>query len=73
MNSKPTGCADGIASDTVLTLDPASGTGTYLVAILNKIYELHLANNEPPRSAAAKTRRAALHRVFGFELLPLLW
>lgn len=64
------GIADGIADPTVLLLDPACGTGTYLAAIVRRIYAHHRANNEPHEVAATRTREAAVTRVVGFEILP---
>jgi hypothetical protein len=64
------GVADGIADESVLILDPASGTGTYLTAVLDAIHKRHLDNHQPAELAAAKTREAAIGRVIGFEILP---
>lgn len=63
------GIADGIASDEVLVLDPAVGTGTYLRAVLDKIYSIHRDNGESEVIAASRTLEAALSRVIGFEIL----
>jgi len=60
----------GIADPSVIVLDPACGTGTYLLAVLRRIYDSHITNGEPPAIAAARTRDAALQRIVGFELLP---
>lgn len=64
------GLADGLADDRVIVLDPAVGTATYLRAVLHKIYRHHLDNGEPQALAADHTRRAALTRIIGFEVLP---
>ncbi len=64
------GIAQGLADDSVLVLDPACGTGTYLTAVLRRIHATHLANGEPPAVAAQRTAQAAAERVIGFELLP---
>lgn len=64
------GIPDGLADDQVVVLDPAVGTATYLRAVLDAIYQHHLDNGEPPTIAADRTRRAALTRIVGFEVLP---
>lgn len=64
------GLSAGLGDDAVLVLDPASGTGTYIIAVLEHIYETHIANGEPPEVAASRTKLAALKRVIGFEILP---
>lgn len=64
------GIDQGLADDSVIVLDPACGTGTYLTAVLRRIHATHLANNEPPGVAAQLTGQAAATRVIGFELLP---
>lgn len=61
---------DGLADSRSLILDPACGTGTYLTAVLRRIYQSHLDNGENASVAASRTREAALERVIGFELLP---
>lgn len=64
------GIPDGIAADEVIVLDPACGTGTYLAAVLRKIYATHRDNGEPENIAADRTSEAAYTRVIGFEILP---
>jgi hypothetical protein len=64
------GIADGIADDSVIVLDPASGTGTYLAATLAAIHQRHLDNGQPAELASARTRQAATERILGFEILP---
>jgi hypothetical protein len=61
---------DGIASDEALTLDPACGTGTYLAAVLRRIYAHQIESGEPEETAARRTLEAAHTRVLGFEVLP---
>lgn len=61
---------DGLADPTVLVLDPAVGTGTYLRAVLDHIYQHHLDRGETPQVAASRARRDALTRIIGFEVLP---
>jgi hypothetical protein len=61
--------ADGLADESVVVLDPCCGTGAYLVEVLRKIDETLTA-----KGADALTRqdvkRAAMHRVIGFEIMP---
>lgn len=64
------GIEQGLADPTVLVLDPACGTGTYLTAVLRRIHQTHLRNGEPEAVAAQRTAQAASDRVIGFELLP---
>lgn len=64
------GIRDGLADDAVIVLDPAVGTGTYLRAVLDRIYQHHIDNGEPATLAAERTRTAALTRVIGFDVLP---
>ena len=61
--------ADGLADDNVVILDPCCGTGAYLVETLKRI---HRTLEEKGGSAltAQKLKRAAMERVFGFEILP---
>jgi hypothetical protein len=61
--------ADGLADERVVVLDPCCGTGAYLVETLKRI---HKTLDEKGGSAltAQKLKRAAIERVFGFEILP---
>ncbi len=63
------GIADGLADEQVVVLDPCCGTGAYLVETLKRI---HATLEEQGASAltAQKLKRAAMTRVFGFEILP---
>lgn len=60
---------DGLADDNVVILDPCCGTGAYLVETLRRI---HRTLDEKGGSAltAQKLKKAAMGRVFGFEILP---
>jgi Type ISP C-terminal specificity domain/N-6 DNA Methylase len=60
----------GLADPSVLILDPACGTGTYLHEALEFVRNFHLRNGEPAIVAAQQTRTAALDRVIGFDVLP---
>lgn len=64
------GVPEGLADESVIILDPAVGTGTYLAAVLRHIYKTHVDRGEPSSIAADRTLRAALSRVIGFEILP---
>ena len=61
--------ADGLADEQVLILDPCCGTGAYLVETLKRI---HRTLEEKGESAliGQKVKKAAMDRVFGFEILP---
>jgi hypothetical protein len=61
--------ADGLADPRVYVLDPCCGTGAYLVEVLHKIHETLKAKGEDAL-AANDLKRAAMDRVFGFEILP---
>ena len=61
--------ADGLASEQVIILDPCCGTGAYIAAVLRKID----ASLEARGFGALKgqmVKKAALERVFGFEIMP---
>lgn len=71
----------GLADESVVVLDPATGTGTFLSSCLRTISRTLLGfDPEDPASghdpatvdglAAADIRTAARTRLFGFELLP---
>jgi len=60
---------DGLADPRVFVLDPCCGTGAYLVEVLHKIHETLKAKGEDAL-AANDLKRAAMDRVFGFEILP---
>src|SRR4030088_2600356 len=60
---------DGLASDRVYILDPCCGTGTFIAAVLKRIE----ASYEAKGFGALKgqmVKKAALSRVFGFEIMP---
>ena len=62
------GIADGLADPSVCVLDPCCGTGAYLVETIRTIYETLAAKGGA--LVGEKVRKAAMERVFGFELLP---
>jgi len=63
------GVADGLADPNVVVLDPCCGTAAYLVEVLR-----HIAGTLRAKGGdalvAADLKKAAMTRVFGFELLP---
>ncbi len=63
------GLPDGLADANVYVLDPCCGTGTYLLEVLRQIHRT-LAAKSGDGLLAAEVKRAAIDRVFGFELLP---
>jgi predicted helicase len=63
------GLADGLADPRVYVLDPCCGTGAYLVAVLQRIAAT-IQEQGGDALLGADLKRAALERVFGFELLP---
>jgi hypothetical protein len=63
------GLADGLADEQVVVLDPCCGTGAYLVETLRKIHET-LETKGSGALVAQKVKRAAMMRVFGFEIIP---
>ncbi|MBY0332128.1 MAG: N-6 DNA methylase [Acetobacteraceae bacterium] len=63
------GVADGLADESVWVLDPCCGTGSYLVAVLDRIRRTLAARGMGDLLAEAM-RRAATTRVVGFEIMP---
>jgi len=63
------GIEKGFADSSVYVLDPACGTGSYLVEILRRI-AISLRDTIGDALIADDLKRAALERVFGFEILP---
>ena len=63
------GIADGLADPDVLVLDPACGTGAYLVETLERIAATLRAKGEGAM-LGIELQKAAAERVFGFEILP---
>lgn len=60
---------DGLADPNVIVLDPCCGTGAYLVEVLRRIAET-LRGKGDDALLALDLKRAAMERVFGFEILP---
>jgi len=59
---------DGLADPTVLVLDPATGTGSFLYAVINSIHDGIKAKGQAGVWSDVVTKEI-LPRVFGFELL----
>jgi hypothetical protein len=63
------GLADGLADPNVVVLDPCCGTGAYLRAVLRRI-AITLHDKGGDALVANDLKKAAMERVFGFEILP---
>ena len=63
------GLPDGLADDSVYVLDPCVGTGSFLIEILKHIAATLNATRSDDM-IAADLKRAAVTRLFGFEVLP---
>lgn len=59
---------DGLASERVVVLDPACGTGAFLVEVLRHVRRA-LEDAGAGATVGSKLRQAATRRLFGFELL----
>ncbi len=60
---------DGLADPRVYVLDPCCGTGAYLVEVLHRIGETLKAKGGDAL-VAQDLKKAAMGRIFGFEILP---
>ena len=63
------GLADGLADPRVYVLDPCCGTGAFLVEVLKRIAAT-LKEKGDDALISNDIKRAAMERVFGFEILP---
>ncbi len=63
------GIADGLAAENVYVLDPCCGTGAYLAEVLRRV-DANLEDRGRDALTGARVKRAALQRVFGFEIMP---
>jgi len=63
------GIAAGLADECVYVLDPACGTGSYLVAVLERIAAT-LKDSGAGALLGQDLKKAATERVFGFEIMP---
>ncbi len=64
------GISAGLADDSVIVLDPAAGTGTYLAAVYDYLHGAFMKQGHSPSEAAQLLREAARTRLVGFEILP---
>lgn len=62
------GCSRGFADERVVVLDPACGTGAYLIEVLRHTAE-QLEQEGAGATLAAKLRDAVCRRFIGFEIL----
>ena len=60
---------DGLADPRVYVLDPSCGTGTYLIEVLKRI-SANLKERGEDALGGYDVKKAAMERVFGFEILP---
>ncbi|MDA8145470.1 MAG: N-6 DNA methylase [Thermaerobacter sp.] len=63
------GLPDGFADPCVYVLDPCAGTGSFLVEVLRRIAAT-LREKGGDALTADDLKRAALERIYGFEILP---
>ena len=63
------GIADGLAGENVYVLDPCCGTGAFLAETLRRI-AANLEGRGFGALVGAQVKRAAMERVFGFEIMP---
>ena len=63
------GIEDGLAAENVYVLDPCCGTGAYLAETLKRI-AANLQSKGLGALAGAQVKKAAIERVFGFEIMP---
>jgi hypothetical protein len=61
--------SDGLADERVIILDPCCGTGAYLVEVLRRIHTT-LQEKSADALVAQRLKKAAIQRVFGFEIMP---
>ncbi|CAM3586182.1 type ISP restriction/modification enzyme [Deinococcus frigens] len=60
----------GLADPSVYVLDPATGTGSYLTAALDRIWRTLRAQPEVDDTVLDDLRRAVKTRLIGFEIMP---
>ena len=60
----------GLADPNVYVLDPACGTGAYLVEVLDRIHRTLKEERGEDALTPHQLKQAAKERVFGFEILP---
>ncbi|MGO9095430.1 MAG: type ISP restriction/modification enzyme [Bryobacteraceae bacterium] len=64
------GLPSGLADPNVYVLDPACGTGAYLVEVLDRIHRTLKEERGEDALTPHQLKEAAKQRVFGFEILP---
>lgn len=64
------GLPSGLADPNVYVLDPACGTGAYLVEVLDRIHRTLKEERCEDALTPHQLKQAAKERVFGFEVLP---
>ena len=62
--------AGGLANASVIVLDPAVGTGTYLAAVYDHLYDAYIQDGYSDTEAGELLRQAAKTRLVGFDILP---
>jgi predicted helicase len=62
------GIANGLADESVYVLDPAVGTGSYVIEVARRIHQT-LTEQGHGALAAGEVKKALTTRVFGFEIL----
>ncbi|MCD0167334.1 N-6 DNA methylase, partial [Deinococcus sp. 12RED42] len=60
----------GLASEEVVILDPCTGTGTYILKVLERIHRTLQETGQADAFSGHDLKEIALKRVFGFELMP---
>ncbi|WP_428194510.1 N-6 DNA methylase, partial [Deinococcus saxicola] len=60
----------GLADPSVYVLDPATGTGSYLTAALDRIWRTLKAQPDVDDTVLDDLRRAVKERLIGFEIMP---
>ena len=63
------GIVAGLAAENVYVLDPCCGTGAYMAEVLRRIAR-NLGEQGLGALAGEAVRKAAIERVFGFEIMP---
>lgn len=58
---------EGLADKSTLVLDPATGTGSFLFSVINRIHEE--VSKTGSGAWGAYVEKHLLHRIFGFELM----
>lgn len=64
------GIEEGLADDSVYVLDPAVGTGTYIISCFDFLVDYFESTGETEGQAILRARDAVLKRIIGFEVLP---